>query len=361
MASEEFVSRQQRLGKARMQSAYQGSSRYLNRNPITREWGPSGAQANPEEPRKQNLRAALLTNNVLSAAEQQKRRSSLSSDTGAATHETERDDVLVYVHNVQPTDTLARVLLIYDIEPEALRKANRLWPNDNIQMRSQLYLPIHNCAAKGIPLASHDTSDNVLVPQKYPDPDSDQAVLSQSSQSKASSSESATSLQKSNRHHSFVHIDPIGPIEIIRLAKPKLSHFPPATNDPPTPDPQPYDGGDSQEIEFHHLIGGIAKESLEGLEVVGAAIETFVRRVTRITWVNKTTSDLIELTSQIGGRVQASDDKKVTGSRKRDIRAHRPGEAQTTSATTNSAAVRGDGSDAPRNRRRTRRLNEPDS
>ncbi|KAK6337700.1 hypothetical protein TWF696_001183 [Orbilia brochopaga] len=361
MASEEIASRQQRPGKARLQSPYQGTSRYLNRNSVTREWGPTGAHASSEEPRKQNLRAALLTNDAATASETRKRRSSLSSDTRATGRGSECDDVLVYVHNVQPTDTLARVLLIYDIDPEALRKANRLWPNDNIQMRSQLYLPVNDCAVKGIPLSTRDASGNFVVPKKFSE--TKQATLLQSNESEVgSSSQSTTNLRESKGHHSFIHIDPIGPVEIVRLPKPKLSHFPPATNDHPAPDPRLDDSGETQEVEFPHLIGDLAKESLEGLEVVGAAIETFVRKVTRIAWVNKTTNDLIELTSQIGGRVQSSDDKKGnSNSKRREFKAHRPEGTRVTSATTNSVAVRGDGSEVPRNRRRTRRSGEPDT
>lgn len=60
-------------------------------------------------------------------------------------------DALVYVHHVQPQDSIAGVVLKYNCQPAVFRKANRLWPNDVIQARKVVFLPVDACAIKGRP------------------------------------------------------------------------------------------------------------------------------------------------------------------------------------------------------------------
>ncbi|KAI0326384.1 hypothetical protein GY45DRAFT_1374000 [Cubamyces sp. BRFM 1775] len=79
---------------------------------------------------------------------------SLDEDTGDArerSHEREREgetrrgkerEMLVIVHEVQPTDSLAGVALKYGISLADLRRANQLWPSDPIHLRDTLYIPI---------------------------------------------------------------------------------------------------------------------------------------------------------------------------------------------------------------------------
>ncbi|KAL8900474.1 MAG: hypothetical protein Q9207_005675, partial [Kuettlingeria erythrocarpa] len=58
-------------------------------------------------------------------------------------------DALVYLHQVKPQDTLAGVMIKYKCEPNAFRKANRLWPNDSIQIRKVVMLPVEACGVRG--------------------------------------------------------------------------------------------------------------------------------------------------------------------------------------------------------------------
>ncbi|KAL7413068.1 hypothetical protein BDY24DRAFT_370495 [Mrakia frigida] len=51
----------------------------------------------------------------------------------------------VLVHEVQPTDTLAKVALLYGIELSILRKSNKLWSSDTIHLRRTLYVPLEAC------------------------------------------------------------------------------------------------------------------------------------------------------------------------------------------------------------------------
>ena len=44
-------------------------------------------------------------------------------------------DALVYVHKVNPQDTLAGVMTRYQCQPAVFRKVNRLWSNNRIQIQ----------------------------------------------------------------------------------------------------------------------------------------------------------------------------------------------------------------------------------
>ncbi|EPS44905.1 hypothetical protein H072_1106 [Dactylellina haptotyla CBS 200.50] len=349
MASEEMIpSRRQRYNRQQPRNHNRATSRYLNNEAGESEWGPSGSSMAAEELKKQELRAALLASNHSSEPNRFKRRSSSSPEPEALSSRVENEDVLVYVHVVQPTDTLARVLLIYDIDPGALRRANRLWPNDNIQVRSQLYIPVSDCAVKGVPISVHGD-------QSKPVPQSNRFIEGsipwKPNTQDTRSATTAVTLAASEGHHSFIHIEPVGVVEIIRLARPKLSHFPPASTDHSVPRPLSSDFEETNNSRGDNTV----KDSFESLEVVGAAIETFVRKIAasaRTSWVNKTTNDLIELTSHIGRRSHTTDDKGNNIGRIRNINTyHGDGDASIPSATTNSMALNNSGLDMPRNRR----------
>ncbi|KAJ2990708.1 hypothetical protein NUW54_g8392 [Trametes sanguinea] len=51
-------------------------------------------------------------------------------------------EMLVVVHQVQPTDSLPGVSLKYGISLTELRRANQLWPSDPIHLRETLYIPV---------------------------------------------------------------------------------------------------------------------------------------------------------------------------------------------------------------------------
>jgi hypothetical protein len=62
-------------------------------------------------------------------------------------------DALVYLHHVKPNDTFIGLTIRYNCQPTVIRKANRLWPNDPIQSRKTILLPVDACAVKGRPVA----------------------------------------------------------------------------------------------------------------------------------------------------------------------------------------------------------------
>lgn len=80
-----------------------------------------------------------------------KRRGSDEADrVPEAPRENDDRDALVYVHKVKSGDTLAGIIIKYSCEPNIFRKANRLWPNDSIQVRNTVVLPVDACGVKGL-------------------------------------------------------------------------------------------------------------------------------------------------------------------------------------------------------------------
>jgi len=79
-----------------------------------------------------------------------KRRDSDERDRASVNPEdSEERDTLVYIHKVKPGDTLAGVIIKYNCQPNVFRKANRLWPNDSVQVRKCVVLPVDACGVKG--------------------------------------------------------------------------------------------------------------------------------------------------------------------------------------------------------------------
>ncbi|WFD36525.1 hypothetical protein MCUN1_003408 [Malassezia cuniculi] len=61
---------------------------------------------------------------------------------------TSRNAVDVLVHPVAPTDTLPSIALKYGADVNVLRRSNRLWLGDAVQMRTALYIPVDCCLWK---------------------------------------------------------------------------------------------------------------------------------------------------------------------------------------------------------------------
>ncbi|KAF3082535.1 hypothetical protein TWF569_005052 [Orbilia oligospora] len=365
MASERIMPRQQRPGRGKQRNQTRCNPRYLNSNKdnIAEEWGPSGPQASTEEPNKHNLRAALLANHDPKTYDHRKSQP-LPSEQETTARGLDSEYVLVYIHKVQTTDTMAGVLLAYDIEPDVVRKANRLWPNDSIQMRSQLYLPVGECAVKGVPLPAEELAGQRVRSLKTKGGGDELGNSSDQQQPTPLRNNHNNAplpiLQTSDGHHSFVHIDPVGPVEIVRLARPKLSHFPSPSSNRMVPKSRILDHSSVIEPQYKPPPQDISTDTFERLETVGAAIETFVRRVAasaRMNWVNKTTSDLIELTSHVGRPPQTPDSRGINASNTRNTNSSRCEEVvPATLATSNSFMVHGGSSEAPRNRRRIKKI-----
>lgn len=69
--------------------------------------------------------------------------------TSAPPTEHDNRDALVYVHHVQSNDTIAGITIKYNCKDAVLRRTNRMWPNDRVQIRKIILLPVDACGVKG--------------------------------------------------------------------------------------------------------------------------------------------------------------------------------------------------------------------
>ena len=163
-------------------------------------------------------------------------------DQSAAT-EAEEPDPLVYVYQVQPGDTLAGVAIKFNCSQAAFRRINRLWPNDNIQTRKFLLLPVDTCGVRGYKLAGPGTTSDSLtdddgraLPLTEDPPYQDWIIPGGSSKAptlpapKAERKVSPDFPDHSSwDHDSWVRIDGFpSPVEVARPPRRHLGFFPPA-------------------------------------------------------------------------------------------------------------------------------------
>ncbi|THY10496.1 hypothetical protein D6D02_06378 [Aureobasidium pullulans] len=172
-----------------------------------------------------------------------KRRSSEDGPSASAPPENGHDrDALVYVHHVKPDDTLAGITIKYNIHPSALRRANRMWPNDRIQARKTILLPVDQCAVKGTRLnGSEDlyqlTQENNPFPTsieevKTPVPTGrkrNESVSTNGDRPSSSSCRSSYDPEATWEHDAWVLLpNSKQPTEIARSSRRNLAFFPPA-------------------------------------------------------------------------------------------------------------------------------------
>ncbi|KAL8698111.1 MAG: hypothetical protein Q9201_006749, partial [Fulgogasparrea decipioides] len=126
------------------------------------QWGPSGTAGKElgkgsQEDRLAQVQAkkreGLLAANghvMPDSSGRYKQRGSEEGNQGSIPPtEAEDRDMLVYLHRVKPQDTMAGVTIKYNCQANAFRKANRLWPNDSIQIRKVVMLPVEACGVRG--------------------------------------------------------------------------------------------------------------------------------------------------------------------------------------------------------------------
>ena len=229
-----------------------------NTSTLPRQWGPS-APADKElgsgtEERRRTEAQAKKRERLLIAhghimpdgSGRYKRRGSDERNLASSTlGDSDDSDALVYLHKVKPGDTLAGVLIKYNCQPNVFRKANRMWPNDSIQVRKTVLLPVAACGVKGrrIPdseLESHHlvehSRDEILERPKTMRPMwgevhdalEDKETPLSSIPTSPSISVSVSNLEESHwNHDSWVLIEGFPePIEIVRMSRRALGYFP---------------------------------------------------------------------------------------------------------------------------------------
>ena len=220
------------------------------------QWGPSGgeSQAGPgTRGARKMLVQARKRENLLAANEHispdvsgryKRRDSDETNHTSAPPGGQDDRDALVYLHKVKPEDTLAGIMIKYSCQPNVFRKANRLWPNDSIQVRKTVVLPVDACGVKGRKIREPDNPSNpndahteeiMPTPTAFQSPWGD---LHESPKEKGTPLSSiptspSISISLSNpeeppwKHDSWVMIDGFpDAVEIARLSRKMLGYFP---------------------------------------------------------------------------------------------------------------------------------------
>lgn len=215
------------------------------------EWGPEGelSQQNRakigagimearEDKVKEMKKARMLEgrdddNTIPDEIGNYKRRTSLER---TASGSKEPDDFsLVYVHNVQPHDTMQGVVLKFHSRMDVFKKANRLWTGDSIQLRDKVFLPVEACEIKGKPCQSpapDDLEDLNLKVSGIEKKKSHFCDLDNFPNGK--SIENHRSIESHDNNEGFpTHVrwvllesSPI-PVEVVRIPRKTLNYFPP--------------------------------------------------------------------------------------------------------------------------------------
>lgn len=205
-------------------------------------WGPSGSTTpdigtGTKEERQALVQAkkreALLladSDPITSQSLRHKRRD--SSDYFDQPLDPEHDeDALAYIHHVLATDSITGVTIKYGCQPAVFRKANGFWPNDNIQSRKTVLLPVDACTVKGRPVQAAEPVD-LLGPDTEDPTDSSivpAVVAGRPSTSDTLKTSNSGELEANRiwRHESWVQIEGFpSAIEIGRVPRRALGFFP---------------------------------------------------------------------------------------------------------------------------------------
>ncbi|KAL8674220.1 MAG: hypothetical protein Q9168_001388 [Polycauliona sp. 1 TL-2023] len=223
------------------------------------QWGPSSAAGKALGKGSQEARLAyvqakrreglLAANGHVrpDASGRFKRRDSDERDRGCVPpRESEDKDMLVYLHRVKQQDTLAGVMIKYNCQPNFFRKTNRLWPNDSIQIRKVVMLPVEACGVRGrkvsdtfetpkMLIEGHDDDCMPAPPHELNPSWASQPKVPASQETAPSSGPSSPSISVTGpegsepawKHDSWVLIDGfVDAVEIARLPRRTIGFFP---------------------------------------------------------------------------------------------------------------------------------------
>lgn len=229
----------------------------------SQQWGPSYAStSNPAleatEERQAMVQAkrreALLLASVSENRDKLGRFKRRDSDPDLAVGTTptgSSEDALVYIHKVQKGDTLAGVIIKYNCQAQLFRKVNRFWPNDNIQTRTHVLIPLEGSTTRGrkvdSPYVSQDLFDpgldhgnmqststsnppnNRLLPANgaYSSSNLDQTISSSALTSEPLSLITSLSEEITIKHDSWVQLPNFtDTVEVLRVPRRALGYFP---------------------------------------------------------------------------------------------------------------------------------------
>ncbi|KAJ5222697.1 uncharacterized protein N7469_008937 [Penicillium citrinum] len=216
---------------------------YIRSVPKT-AWGPS-APSTPEigtgtKEERQALvqakkREALLLADcdpVMSSSSRHKRRDSGDYFDQQPIDPDQEEEALAYIHPVAATDSITGVTIKYGCQAAIFRKANGFWPNDNIQSRKTVLLPVDACSVKGRPIRTTTNVDLLTNDNEYPSDGSiapSTAAASQATKATDSNPPDSSDTDRNQiwKHESWVQIDGFPAlIEIGRVSRRSLGFFP---------------------------------------------------------------------------------------------------------------------------------------
>ncbi|KAJ5108900.1 hypothetical protein N7456_005575 [Penicillium angulare] len=207
-------------------------------------WGPS-APASPEigsgtQEERQALvqakkrEALLLADSDLIAGRNFRHKKRDSGDfSDQITDPGHDEDALAYIHPVQTTDSITGVTIKYGCQAAVFKKANGFWPNDNIQSRNIVLLPVDACCVKGRPIRQEDRPKHGdLLGSSYEDGTGSCIAPTAKSADEPSKDQPSTNNAEPDsskvwKHESWVEIEGFpAAIEIGRVPRRALGFFP---------------------------------------------------------------------------------------------------------------------------------------
>ncbi|MCJ1240441.1 hypothetical protein MMC14_008444 [Varicellaria rhodocarpa] len=242
----------------RKKQPLEAAHRGLTRSSAPDKWGPSAnldkqiASGSKEDRLAQvqaKKREALLASDGNTLADGSGKFKRRFSNEGVEEPHEHNQDVLVYLHHVQPNDTLAGVTIKYNCSAATIHKANRLWPNDSIQIRKLIYLPVDACGVRGrkiesttqeFDLLSDNEGSSDLTPTPTPTFPGQNPYRTQDNPKNnppPSSHATSPSISTTNtdnpdppwKHDCWVMLPNHGsPVQIARLSRQTLGYFPPS-------------------------------------------------------------------------------------------------------------------------------------
>ncbi|KFA49565.1 hypothetical protein S40293_02887 [Stachybotrys chartarum IBT 40293] len=146
------------------------------------------------------------------------------------------EDILVYIHKVQSSDTYAGLILRFRCREDAFKKANGLWSRDAIQIRKWLMIPVDACEIRGRPCDPPSWHNSNTVDLLAPTPASTSNTASKlgtdddyfGQLNKPEQTDEQEEDDKPWAHVRWVAVDGFRePVEIGRVSRQAIGYFPP--------------------------------------------------------------------------------------------------------------------------------------
>jgi hypothetical protein len=162
---------------------------------------------------------------------QYKRKDSIDGPDPSAVDPEQDEEALVYVHHVQPSDTMTGLSIKYGCPLAIFRKANGFWPSDSIQTRKTVLLPAEACSVKGrrVNQASNfDLLGDELSGQgSQEDLGGSSITPSESRSEQRETGQTSDESERTWKHEAWVQMEGFpGPVEIGRVPRKTLGFFP---------------------------------------------------------------------------------------------------------------------------------------